>query len=320
MKTALITGVSGQDGSFLSKLLLSKDYRVVGTSRDHNKINYRNLEILEIKNDIEYRSLAINDFKSVFEIISDICPDEIYNLAGQSSVGRSFEEPMETFESIATATLNLLESIKLIDKDIKLYNACSSECYGHTGNHVVSENDKFEPSSPYAVAKATSFWQVRNYRQSYNIFACSGLLFNHESHLRSDYFVTKKIIKSAYEISKGIKKELTLGNINISRDWGYAEEYVNAMYLMLQHEVPDDYIIATGETRSLRDFIEIAFNFFDLDYKKYLVIDKNLFRPSDIQINNANPAKANQILKWKSKFALEDIVSSMIKFEIENNK
>jgi GDPmannose 4,6-dehydratase len=317
MKTALITGVSGQDGSFLAKLLLSKGYRVVGTSRDHNKINFRNLELLGVKGDIEYFSISLSDFKSVFQIITDIHPNEIYNLAGQSSVGRSFNEPMETFQSIAIATVNILESIRLVDKDIKLYNACSSECFGDTGDKEVSENDRFVPSSPYAVAKATSFWEVMNYRQAYNLFACSGLLFNHESHLRGDQFVTKKIIKSACDISKGIQNKLVLGNINISRDWGYAEEYVEAMFLMMQQNNPDDFIIATGETRSLKDFIEIAFNYFDLDYEKYLVIDKNLFRPSDLRINKANPRKANQILKWKSKLKLEDIVSKMIEFEMD---
>jgi GDPmannose 4,6-dehydratase len=320
MKTALITGVSGQDGAFLAKLLLSKGYIVVGTSRDHYNINYQNLEILEIKDDIKYLSLALNDFRSVFETITDIYPDEIYNLAGLSSVGLSFNEPMETFESIAITTINILESIRLIDKDIKLYNAGSSECFGDTGDNAVSENDRFEPNSPYAAAKAASFWEVRNYRKAYDLFACTGLLFNHESHLRGDHFVTKKIIKGACDISKGLQNDLVLGNINISRDWGYAEEYVEAMYLMLQQSKPDDYIIATGETRSLRDFIEIAFMYFDLDYKKYLVIDKSLFRPSDVQINKANPIKANQILKWKSKLKLEDIIYRMIEFEIKKIK
>jgi GDPmannose 4,6-dehydratase len=316
MKTVLITGVSGQDGAFLAKLLLSKGYIVVGTSRDHYNINYQNLEILGVKDDIEYLSLVLKDFKSVFEVITNIYPDEIYNLGGQSSVGLSFHEPMETFESIAIATVNILESIKLIDKDIKLYNAGSSECFGDTGDNAVSENDRFVPNSPYAVAKATSFWEVKNYRQAYDLFACTGLLFNHESHLRGDHFVTKKIIKGACDISKGLQNRLVLGNINISRDWGYAEEYVEAMYLMMQQNKPDDYIIATGETRSLKEFIEIAFKYLDLDYEKYLVIDKNLYRASDLKINKANPKKANQILKWKSKLKLDDIVSKMIEFEI----
>ncbi len=319
MKKALITGVSGQDGAFLAKLLLEKGYKVYGTSRDNYNMDLRKLKSLGVEKEIEYLSVAVNDFRSVFKTINEVRPNEIYNLSGQSSVGLSFEQPVDTFESIAIATLNILESIKMIDTSIKFYNAGSGECFGDTGEKIVTENDKFQPNSPYSVAKSTAYWQVQNYREAYDLFACTGLLFNHESHLRGNRFVTKKIITTVCNIHKKLENKLILGNIDISRDWGWAKEYVEAMYLMLQQKNADDFIIATGETRSLKEFIDIAFSYFNLNYKDYLVVDKNLYRPSDILINRANPSKAKKNLKWEAKYSLEKIIQNMIEEELCEN-
>ena len=319
IKKALITGITGQDGAFLAKFLLENGYKVYGTSRDSYQSNYRNLKILDIHTQIEYRSMAINDFRSVLKVIKEIHPTEIYNLAGQSSVGLSFEQPVETFESIAIGTLNILESIKLVDENIKFYNAGSGECFGHT-YHPVIEEDKFKPNSPYAVAKSTAYWEVKNYREAYGLYCCTGLLFNHESHLRGNRFVTKKIINTVCDIYKGNTKNIILGNIDISRDWGWAPEYVEAMHMMLQKKDADDFIIASGEVRSLENFLDLAFSYFDLDYREHLVIDKALFRPSDILISQANPIKANAILGWKARYRLENIVEEMIKHELDNLK
>src|SRR5271157_2763351 len=259
MKTALITGISGQDGAYLAKLLLNKGYSVCGTSRDAQICPFHNLERLEIREQVEVESVVLNDFRSVIQALFKIQPDEIYNLAGQSSVSLSFEQPVETQESIHLATLNLLEAIRFTGKNIKLYSAGSSECFGDLRGEAATEETPFRPRSPYAVAKAAAFWQVANYREAYGIFACSGLLFNHESPLRPERFVTRKIISTACSIAKGAKEKLELGNIAIQRDWGWAPEYVEAMWLMMQQKHPDDFVIATGESHSLEEFVETAF-------------------------------------------------------------
>src|SRR5215472_9245342 len=251
MKKALVTGISGQDGAYLARLLLEKGYQVWGTSRDAQISSFRNLERLSIRKEVQLASVALNDFRSVIQVLFKAQPDEIYNLAGQSSVGLSFEQPVETQDSIYLGTLNLLEAIRFMGKGIRLYNACSSECFGDLKNEAATEESPFRPRSPYAVAKAAAFWQVSNYREAYHIFACSGILFNHESPLRPARFVTRKIAAAARRIAKGELRELRLGNIKVQRDWGWAPEYVQAMYLMLQQEKADDYIIATGETRPL---------------------------------------------------------------------
>jgi len=258
MTKALICGISGQDGAYLAKLLLNKNYSVCGTSRDAESSTFKNLNILGIKDKVELESMALNDFRSVLQVIVKFEPDEIYNLAGQSSVSLSFAQPVETLDSIATGTLNILEAIRFTGKNIKFYNASSSECFGDIGDCPADENTPFRPRSPYAVAKATAFWEVANYREAYNIFACSGILFNHESPLRSQRFVTQKIIQTAHNIAQKKATTLELGNIDIKRDWGWAEEYVEAMYLMLQQPQPDDYVIATGASYSLQDFVAQA--------------------------------------------------------------
>jgi GDPmannose 4,6-dehydratase len=248
MKKALICGVSGQDGAYLAKLLLEKGYEVYGGSRDAQGSSFSNLIRLGIKDQVKLESVALDDSRSVLQALMKNMPDEIYNLAGESSVGLSFQQPVETLESISVGSLNLLEAIRFVDSPIKLYNAGSSECFGETANLPADETTPFRPRSPYAVAKAAAFWETANYREAYNFFACSGILFNHESPLRSQRFVTQKIVAGACHIAAGKQDSLHLGNISIQRDWGWAPEYVKAMWLMLQQDKPDDFVIATEGT------------------------------------------------------------------------
>ncbi|MGD9975997.1 MAG: GDP-mannose 4,6-dehydratase [Desulfatirhabdiaceae bacterium] len=315
MKTALIIGVSGQDGAYLAKLLLSKSYSVVGTSRDSQVSSFDNLRRLGIKSDVQTLSMSLNDFRSVIQIITKIQPDEIYNLAGQTSVGLSFEQPVETFESISIGTLNLLECLRFLGTAIRLYNAGSSECFGNTNGQAADELTPFRPRSPYALAKSAAFWAVSNYREAYNLYACSGILFNHESMLRPERFVTKKIIKTACRIARGSDEKLMLGNVDIQRDWGWAPEYVDAMWRMLQQTTPDDYVIATGETHSLLDFVKTAFSHLGLDWKKHVQTDSKLLRPTEIMTSLANPEKAYEKLGWKARYAMPDVARMMVDAE-----
>lgn len=312
MKKALICGVSGQDGAYLADLLLKQGYSVYGTSRDAQMSSFRNLSSLGIREKIKLESMSLTDFRSVLQILTKIQPDEVYNLAGQSSVGLSFEQPVETLESMAIGTLNLLEAIRFTKAKIKLYNASSSECFGDTKGLPADENTPFRPRSPYAVAKATAFWEVANYREAYGLFACSGILFNHESPLRPERFVTQKIIKAAIDIAAGKQQKLYLGDISIQRDWGWAPEYVEAMYLMLQQQEPDDYVIATGETYSLEKFVEVAFSCVGLNWQNYVESDSNLLRPTDIAVGRGNPTKAEQKLGWKAQYKMPDVVRMMV--------
>ena len=311
-KKALICGVSGQDGAYLAKLLLDKGYTIVGTSRDAQVSSFRNLKYLGIKDKIQYESLVPTDFRSVLQVISKTQPDEIYNLAGQTSVGLSFTQPVETLESIATGTLNFLEVIRFVNAPIKFYNAGSSECFGDIGDYPADEQTPFRPRSPYAVAKATAFWQVANYREAYNIFACSGILFNHESPLRPQRFVTQKIVSAASEIAQGSQEKLYLGNLSIIRDWGWAPEYVEAMYLMLQQAQPDDYVIATGHSYSLADLVARVFNCLGLDWQDLVVTDSNLLRPTDLVVSKGNPRKAKEKLGWEAQYKMPDVIKMMV--------
>lgn len=311
MKTAMVTGISGQDGAYLAKLLLEKGYEVWGTSRDAQISSFWNLEQLQIRNDVQLASVALNDFRSVIQILFKAQPDEIYNLAGQSSVSLSFEQPVETQESIYVATLNLLEAIRFTGKGIKLYNASSSECFGDLGGQAATEETAFRPRSPYAVAKAAAFWQVANYREAYNIFACSGILFNHESPLRPERFVTQKIVKSACRIAQGQQKRLQLGNIDIKRDWGWAPEYVEAMHLMLQRDAPEDFVVAKGDTRSLRDFVAVAFEAVGLDWQEHTTTDQRLFRPTEIMVGRGDASKAARKLGWQPRYKMDAVVRMM---------
>ncbi|OUL19782.1 GDP-mannose 4,6-dehydratase [Nostoc sp. RF31YmG] len=313
MKKALICGISGQDGAYLAQLLLNQGYSVCGTSRDAQISSFQNLLHLGIRDQVKLESMALTDFRSVLQVLTKIQPDEIYNLAGQSSVGLSFGQPVETLESIATGTLNLLEAVRFLGAPIKVYNAGSSECFGDTGETAADETTPFRPRSPYAVAKATAFWEVANYREAYGLFACSGILFNHESPLRPERFVTQKIIAGVCRIAQGSTENVYLGNMQIQRDWGWAPEYVEAMYLMLQQEQPDDYVIATGESSSLEDFVAAAFASVDLDWREHVVIDSSLLRPTDLAVGRGNPAKAKNKLGWQAKYKTKDVVQMMVK-------
>lgn len=314
-KTALICGVSGQDGAYLARLLLNKGYKVFGTSRDAQMASFRNLVRLDIRNHVQVESVGLNDFRSVWQVLMKTQPDEVYNLAGQSSVGLSFSLPVETLESISLGTLNLLEAIRMTERPIRFYHAGSSECFGDVGAEAADEKTPFRPRSPYAVAKAAAFWEVANYREAYGLFACSGILFNHESPLRPERFVSKKIVSTACRIAAGQADTLHLGNMNIRRDWGWADEYVEAMWLMLQQKDPDDFVIATGETHSLEEFVEQVFSCVGLNWKDCVSLDDSLIRPTDLTVGKANPQRANSELGWIPKNTMRDVVRLMVEAE-----
>ncbi len=308
MPTALIFGISGQDGAYLAKLLLAKGYRVHGTSRDAEISSFATLKALGIRDQAVLHSAVPTDFRSVLQAIDRAAPDEVYNLSGQSSVGLSFLEPVETLQSISVGTLNILEAIRFLGRPIRFYNAASSECFGNTGDAAADETTAFRPVSPYGVAKAAAFWQVVNYRESYGLFAANGLLFNHESPLRPQRFVTAKIVVAAARIARGSDETLTLGDITVRRDWGWAAEYVDAMWRMLQRPTPDDYVVATGTAHSLQDFVAAAFAFFDLDWRDHVQLDPALHRPSDLAMSRGNADKAARDLDWRAETVMPDLV------------
>jgi GDPmannose 4,6-dehydratase len=310
-KTALITGISGQDGAYLAQLLLKKGYTVVGTSRDAGVSGFSSLARLGIIGQVKLLSMAPHDFKSTLTVISKVQPDEIYHLAGQTSVGLSFEQPSETIESITIGTLNILEALRFLKLPAKFYHASSSECFGDTQGLPADEHTPFNPVSPYAVAKASAHWLVRNYREAHNMFAVNGILFNHESELRPERFVTQKVVRAAYRISKGSSEILTLGDMSISRDWGWAPEYVKAMWLMLQVEQADDFVIATGQSHSLTDFVAQAFACYGLDWTAHVVNDKKLLRPNEIAWNQGDSSKAKEILGWQANMHMKDVVVAL---------
>ncbi|MBK5275031.1 MAG: GDP-mannose 4,6-dehydratase [Desulfuromonadales bacterium] len=311
-KKALICGVSGQDGAYLSRFLLGKGYEVHGTARDAQMATFSNLATLGLRDQIKCHSMALNDFRSVLQVLTNVQPDEIYNLAGQSSVGLSFDQPVETLESISVGTLNLLEAMRFMKCPVRLYNAGSSECFGNTGGQPADENTPFRPRSPYAVAKATAFWEIANYREAYNLYASTGILFNHESPLRPERFVTQKIVRSACRIANGIPEKLRLGNIEIARDWGWAPEYVEAMWMILQQEKADDFVIATGETNRLEDFVAEVFRCVGLDWRDHVESDASLLRPSEIMVSRANPEKSARILGWQATYRMKDVARMMV--------
>jgi len=311
-KRALICGVSGQDGGYLAQLLLNKGYEVFGTSRDIQIGRFANLEALGIRTRVVVHSMAVNDFRSVLHVLKNTKPDEIYNLTGQSSVALSFEQPVETLESITIGTINLLEAIRFFERPIRFYNAGSSECFGDTNGVPADENTAFRPRSPYAVSKAAAFWEVANYREAYNLFCCSGILFNHESIFRPERFVTRKITSAAARISQGSNEQLVLGNLDVHRDWGWAPEYVEAMWLMLQQPVVEDFVIATGKTYSLSEFVEEAFSACGLNWQDHVELSAQFRRPTDIKIGTANPLRAKEILGWVAENDMKDVVRMMV--------
>ena len=309
-KRALIIGVSGQDGAYLAKLLLEKGYEVHGTSRDHEVSSFANLVKLGIRERVKVASMVTSDFRSVLTALQRAEADEIYNLAGQTSVGMSFEYPVETFDSILIGTMNLLECLRLLGYPVKFYNAGSSEVFGNT-KKPAAENTPYHPRSPYAAAKAAAHYAVTNYREAYGLFACTGILFNHESPLRPARFVTQKIVSTAVRIAKGSKETLRLGRLDIRRDWGWAPEYVEVMWRMLQQKKPDDYVVATGEEHSLQDFVAETFRGLGLDWRKHVVSDPSLFRPSDIERSCGNANKALRQLGWRPRITFQEVIKRL---------
>lgn len=310
-RRALICGVGGQDGAYLAALLLSKGYAVTGSSRDAASMPRRGLQSLGVDGRVELVSMAPSDFRSVLQTITRTRPDEIYNLAGQSSVGLSFELPVETIESIAIGVLNLLEAVRFVERPIRLYNAGSSECFGDTGELPANESTPFRPRSPYAVAKACAHNLVANYREAYRMHACTGILFNHESPLRPERFVTQKIVRAAARIAAGSDETLALGNLDIERDWGWAPEYVEAMWRMLQPDAPEDFVIGTGRSVPLEHFVERAFGHFGLDWRRHVRRDPALLRPSDIRRGAADPSRARERLGWRPRHGVDEVVAAM---------
>ncbi|MEO0289400.1 MAG: GDP-mannose 4,6-dehydratase [candidate division WOR-3 bacterium] len=318
MKKAIITGITGQDGSYLAEFLLSLGYEVYGMVRRSSTENFERIE--HIKNRIKFYHADLLDFSSLIEMVDEIRPDEIYNLAAQSFVPTSWKQPILTGEFTALGVTRLLEAIKLVDKRIRFYQASSSEMFGKVLEIPQKETTPFYPRSPYGVAKVYGHFITVNYRESYGIFACSGILFNHESPRRGREFVTRKISEGVAKIKLGLQDKLYLGNLEAKRDWGFAGDYVKAMYMMLQQDNPSDYVIATGETHSVREFVKLAFERVGLDYEKYVVIDKDLFRPAEVDQLVGDYSKAKKILGWEPTVTFKELVNMMVDSDLENLK
>jgi len=321
MIKAFITGITGQDGYYLSKLLLEKDYEVHGIIRRASTFNTARIDSLiskysnERKLNLYYSDLL--DSSSLNNLIAKIQPDEIYNLAAQSHVAVSFKNPIYTTQSGNSGTISLLEAIKNQDKEIKFYQASSSEMFGGENEKMLNEDSPFIPKSPYAASKVFSYNMTKIYRESYNLFCSNGILFNHESPYRGETFVTRKITRAVGRISVGIQKKISLGNIEASRDWGFAGDYVEAMWKILNHSKSDDFVIATGETHTIKEFLEIAFNYVNLKYEDFLEISEKHFRPNEVSYLLGDPAKAKKELKWSPKTSFKDLVIMMLDHDIE---
>lgn len=319
-KSALITGVGGQDGAYLAQLLVNKGYKVFGTSRDAGVSRFDSLVRLGVAEKVNLLSMAPHDFKSTLTAISKARPDEIYHLAGQTSVGLSFEQPSETIESITIGTLNILEVLRFLGMPARFYHASSSECFGNTGGMAADEHTPFNPVSPYAVAKCAAHWLVRNYREAHKMYASNGILFNHESELRPARFVTQKVVQTAYRISCGSTEKLTLGDLSISRDWGWAPEYVEAMWRILQADHANDFVIATGEANSLKDFVDQVFSYFGLDWTQHVLHDDQFLRPNEIPWSQGNPDKAHKILGWQASKRMGDVIKILCEAQSSGTK
>lgn len=321
MKKALITGITGQDGSYLSELLLSKGYEVHGTVRRSSTINTKRIDhLINEHSDTEKFSLHYSDLldsSSISNLIKTLGPDEVYNLGAQSHVAVSFENPVYTSEVGVLGSLALLESIKNSDKKIKFYQASSSEMYGGVGKDSLNENSRFIPKSPYAVSKVFANDITRVYRESYDLFAVNGILFNHESPRRGATFVTRKITKAIGRIVNDLQSKLTLGNLDASRDWGFAGDYVEAMWMMLQHDYPDDWVVATGETYTVKEFCYAAFNYVNLNWEDYVVTSKKYYRPNEVEHLLGNPSKIKNELGWKPEHSFEELVHMMVDSDIQ---
>ena len=317
MKTALITGITGQDGSYLAEFLLQKGYQVHGIVRRSSSVNidrikhiYQDPHGQDVHLRVHYGDLT--DSSSLDHILARVNPDEVYNLAAQSHVRVSFDQPIFTVDVDALGTLRLLEGIRRLDKPVRFYQASSSEMYGKVAEVPQSETTPFHPRSPYACGKVYSYWQVVNYRESYGMHASNGILFNHESPRRGETFVTRKITRAATRIKLGLQEKLYLGNLDAERDWGFAGDYVEAMWLMLQQDQPDDYVIATGERRSVKEFLTAVFGRLDLDWTQYVEIDSWYFRPAEVDLLQGDASKAARVLGWTPRTSFEQLVSHMV--------
>jgi len=339
MKKAIVTGITGQDGAYLAQFLLEKGYKVYGTYRRTSSVNFWRIEELDIQNhkNLELVEYDLTDQANTISIVKQIRPDEIYNLAAQSFVGISFEQPITTAYITALGPLHLLEAIRQVDKNIKFYQASTSEMFGKAQEIPQTEKTQFYPRSPYGVAKLYAHWMVINYRESYDIFATSGILFNHESPLRGREFVTRKITDSVAKIKLGLQDFVELGNLDAKRDWGYAKDYIKGMYLILQADIPDTYVLATNRTETVRDFVKMAFKGADIELefkgegKEEIAIDKStgktvvrinpkFYRPSEVDLLIGNPKKAKDVLGWEPKTTLEELCAMMVKEDIRRNK
>lgn len=315
-KTAIITGITGQDGAYLSRLLIEKGYKVVGLTRPDAEENYFGLNYLGLYDKVTLKECGLLDLPKIKKIFKEFKPAEVYNLAAQSSVGASFEEPQETIHFNIQSVLNLLQAIKKVDKKIKFYQASSSEIFGNTKKLPITESSVIQPASPYGISKATGHWLAINYREAFDIFVCCGILFNHESYLRGNNFIVKKIIRTALEIKNGTQNELRVGDIDLRRDFGYAPDYVKAMWLMLQQKTPKDFVICSGKSISLREIIEYVFSKLDIGTDK-IVTDKSFFRPNDIKDIYGDNKKAKNELGWKYNKTFYDVLDILIEEEMK---
>jgi GDPmannose 4,6-dehydratase len=315
MKKALVTGITGQDGSYLAELLLQKGYQVWGIVRRSSSFNTDRIDHLykDPHNQPDLRLIYgdLTDGSNLHSILNDVNPDEVYNLGAQSHVRVSFDTPIYTVDTDAIGTLRLLEAIRSSNKSAKFYQASSSEMYGKVVEAPQTEKTPFYPRSPYGCAKVYSFWQTVNYREAYGLFACNGILFNHESPRRGETFVTRKITRAATRIKLGLQDKLYLGNLDAKRDWGFAGDYVKTMWLMLQQDKPDDYVIATGQTHSVREFLDEVFGYLDLDWQKYVEIDPRYYRPSEVDFLLGDSSKARKALKWEPKVTFKELARMM---------
>ena len=333
MKKALITGITGQDGAYLAQHLLKEGYEVYGAARRNSNYNTERLEILGVDKDVKIKEFELLEETNIRNVIESVKPDEVYNLGAQSFVGASFDTPLYTAEVTGLGTLRVLEAIRSISPETKFYQASSSEMFGKVMETPQNEETPFYPRSPYGVAKVYSHFITMNYRESYNIFGCCGILFNHESPLRGNEFVTKKISKAIARIKKGKQDQLVLGNLDAKRDWGFAGDYVEAMHLMLQSERPDDYVVSTGETHSVREFVEVTLNHAGIDFEwsgegvdtvaiakdsgsKIVVCSKDFYRPAEVDLLLGDCSKATKELGWKPKTKFESLAEMMIKYEL----
>ncbi len=321
-KKALITGINGQDGSYLAEYLLEKGYTVYGTLKRNSVVENQTSRLKHVASDLNLEYADLTDMGSLVRLFKTIQPNEVYNLAAQSHVRISFDQPSYTVNTIVNGTLNLLECIRLLDNKVKFYQASSSEMFGNSIDEdgFQRESTPMEPVSPYGCAKLFGYNIVKNYRHSYNLFLSNGILFNHESPRRGINFVTNKVVNQAVKIKLGLSEKLELGNLDASRDWGHAKDYVEAMHLIISHDKPDDFVCSTGKSHTVRELVEYTFNHLDLDYKKYVRVNKKFLRPEELNVLKGDCSKAKKILKWKPNYTFEAMLDEMIKHKLNEFK